>query len=55
MQFLNIILEFGMNQNQMSKKEERIKRQNEKKLKEQAKKVRLAQNIEVFGLQKNLT
>ena len=36
-----------MNQNQMSKKEERIKRQNEKKLKEQAKKVRLAQNIEV--------
>ncbi|MDM3860508.1 MAG: hypothetical protein PT118_11830 [Aphanizomenon gracile PMC644.10] len=29
----------------MSKKEERIKRQNEKKLKEQAKKVRLAQNI----------
>ena len=47
MQFLNIILEFGMNQNQMSKKEERIKRQNEKKLKEQAKKVRLAQNIEV--------
>ena len=47
MQFLNIILEFGMNQNQMSKKEERIKRQNEKKLKEQTKKVRLAQNIEV--------
>lgn len=47
MQFLNIILEFGMNQNQMSKKEDRIKRQNEKKLKEQAKKVRLAQNIEV--------
>ncbi|MDB9307818.1 hypothetical protein PN471_03995 [Aphanizomenon sp. CS-733/32] len=31
----------------MSKKEDRIKRQNEKKLKEQAKKVRLAQNIEV--------
>lgn len=47
MQFLSIILEFGMNQNQMSKKEERIKRQNEKKLKEQTKKVRLAQNIEV--------
>ena len=47
MQFLNIILEFGMNQNQMSKKEERIKRQNEKKLKDQQKKVRLAKNVEV--------
>ena len=47
MQFLNIILEFGMNQNQMSKKEDRIKRQNEKKLKDQQKKVRLAKNVEV--------
>ena len=47
MQFLNIILEFGMNQKKMSKKEDRIKRQNEKKLKEQQKKVRLAKNVEV--------
>lgn len=36
-----------MNQNQMSKKEERIRRKNEKKLNEQQKNVRLAQNIEV--------
>jgi|688.fasta_scaffold249905_3 phage-related tail protein len=47
MQFLNIILEFGMNQKKMSKKEDRIKRQNEKKLKDQQKKVRLAKNVEV--------
>ena len=47
MQFLNIILEFGMNQRKMSKKEDRIKRQNEKKLKDQQKKVRLAKNVEV--------
>ena len=36
-----------MNQKKMSKKEDRIKRQNEKKLKEQQKKVRLAKNVEV--------
>lgn len=47
MQFLNIILEFGMNQKKMSKREDRIKRNNEKKLKEQQKKVRLLQDIEV--------
>ena len=36
-----------MNQRKMSKKEDRIKRQNEKKLKDQQKKVRLAKNVEV--------
>ena len=36
-----------MNQKKMSKKEDRIKRQNEKKLKDQQKKVRLAKNVEV--------